>query len=161
MLNMKNLNIFNVLFIVLTLSLSGFHVNAYANKQLLQEPGGNKIMITEQEVLKKLVGKTVLVTINIYKDINNKKVGKVESIDLAMKVIRIEDSRVVLLPVGSHQEFGLPPDINGFIPAKPGSYQLKNGNIKEIKKPDYVTGFNLNENNPDLEDYIRYGFRPG
>lgn len=104
----------------------------------------------------KYINKTVLITITI--SANHDQVIKKQ--EIAAKIIRFDEKRIVLLPLGSEDEFGLPPDERFLLKGKKGIYQLENGNVKSITNPDYTTAINLDVNSPGNDKIIKHGFVP-
>jgi hypothetical protein len=102
------------------------------------------------------INKRVLITITVSSDHHQTNTKR----QIAAKIIRVEDKRIVLLPYGSRVEFGLPPDPKLLIKAKRGVYMLENGNVSNMANPDYVVDINLESNSPNVENIIKHGYVP-
>lgn len=104
------------------------------------------------------IGKSILIGITFKDSDDNLLVRK----QIAGEIIRIEDNRIVILPLQSNQEFCLPPDFSLLKPAELGTYRLKDGNVAEFTDPTYTAQFEIhNDNNQiDIDRVISHGYEP-
>jgi hypothetical protein len=87
-----------------------------------------------------LVGKSVLVGLT-YVDANDQLIRQEQTHGL---IVEADESNVTVRPVGSLEEFSVPPDLEAFEPAAGDDYTLR-GTGEVVTNPDLLASWTIQE----------------
>jgi len=87
----------------------------------------------------KMLGKTVLVSLTCMNDF-----GDLEAFEqFAGPIVRIDnEDGLVVLRGDTNEEFSIPPDLDHYLPAKPGDYKLAESETI-ISNPDFLVEWDI------------------